>query len=113
MQNNQESRHATAGLDVQKRSDKKNNLPTNQNGYDNSETIVGKLSARKTQIFRIPFSVIIFDLLFSSEVSDPSEVPRINRKFIFELANRITATSRYIGQHLQLTDRPSGIASDR
>ena len=31
------------------------NLPTNQKGYDNSETTVGKLSARRIQICRIYF----------------------------------------------------------
>ena len=38
----------------------KNNLPANHKGYDNSETTVGKLLARKIQIFRVSFSVIIF-----------------------------------------------------
>ena len=40
------------------------NLPTNQKGYGNFETTVGKLSARRIRISRVPFSVIIFDLLF-------------------------------------------------
>ena len=39
------------------------NLPTNQKGYDNSETTVGKHLARRIQIFRVYFSVIIFHLL--------------------------------------------------
>ena len=40
-------------------------LPANRTGYDHSETTVGKLSARRIQIFRVPFFVIIFfDLLF-------------------------------------------------
>ena len=34
---------------------KKINLPANQKGYNNSETTVGKLSARIIQIFRIHF----------------------------------------------------------
>ena len=36
------------------------NLPTNQRGYDKSETTDEKLSARRIQIFWIYFSVIIF-----------------------------------------------------
>ena len=40
------------------------NLPTNQKSYNNSETTVGKLSARRIQICQVHFSVIIFDLLF-------------------------------------------------
>ena len=35
------------------------NLPTNQRGYDNSETTVGKLSARRIQIYCVYFSLII------------------------------------------------------
>ena len=78
-----------------------------QKGYDNSETAVRKLSARKIWICRVYFSVIIFDLLFfltsetlpqqkqtrqiwirlveysSAEVSDPSEVPRFVGKLFF------------------------------
>ena len=42
------------------------NLASNQKGYDNSETTVGKLSARRIQIFWVYFSVIIFDLFFSN-----------------------------------------------
>ena len=38
----------------------KNNFPANQRDYDNSETTVEKLSARRVQIFWIYFSVIIF-----------------------------------------------------
>ena len=80
----------------------------NQNGYDNSETTVGKLLARRIQICRIHFSVIIFltshffkqvkiwsqqkwaqQILIrlvecsSAEVSDASEVPRFVGKLIF------------------------------
>ena len=40
------------------------NLPTNQKGYDKSETTIEKLSARRIQICWVYFSVIIFDLLF-------------------------------------------------
>ena len=36
------------------------NLLTNQKGYDNSETTVRKLLARRIQIFRVYFSMIIF-----------------------------------------------------
>ena len=39
----------TAGLDVQYERTKIN-VPTNQNGYNNSETTVGKLLARRIQI---------------------------------------------------------------
>ena len=42
----------------------KNNFPKNQKGYDKSETTVGKLLARRIQISRVYFSVVIFDLLF-------------------------------------------------
>ena len=46
-------------LDCQSaRRTRKIDLPTNQKGYDNSETIVGKLSTRKIQIY--PFCVVIF-----------------------------------------------------
>ena len=38
----------------------KNILPTNQKGYDTFETTVGKLSARRIQIYVVYFSVIIF-----------------------------------------------------
>ena len=87
---------------------RKINLPANQKSYDNSETTVGKLSARRNQICRIYFSVIIFDLLLfktsenmaptkidpagldsprrilsNSDVSGSSKVPRINDKLIF------------------------------
>ena len=85
------------------------NFPTNQKGDDNSETIVGKLSARRIQIFRVYFLWSFFGLLFfktgedmtptkysrkiwirlveysSSEVSDPSEVPRFVGKSFFYL----------------------------
>ena len=40
---------STAGLPISE-THKKNNLPANQKGYDNSETTVGKLSTRKIQI---------------------------------------------------------------
>ena len=36
------------------------NLPTNQKGYDTFETTVGKLSARKIQIYPDYFCAIIF-----------------------------------------------------
>ena len=36
------------------------NLPTNQKGYDKSETTDEKLSARRIQIYLVYFSVIIF-----------------------------------------------------
>ena len=36
------------------------NLPTNQKGYDKSETTDEKLSARRIQIYWVYFSVIIF-----------------------------------------------------
>ena len=42
----------------------KMNLPTNQKGYDNSETTVGKLLARKIRIFQVYFLWSFFDLLF-------------------------------------------------
>ena len=42
---------------------RKINLPVNQKGEDNSETTVGKLWARRIQIFPVLFSVVIFDLL--------------------------------------------------
>ena len=35
-------------------------MPANQKGYDNSETIAGKLSTRRIQICKVYFSVIIF-----------------------------------------------------
>ena len=38
----------------------KNNLPTNQKGYDKSETTDEKLSARRIQIYWVYFSLIIF-----------------------------------------------------
>ena len=37
------------------RADKKTNLPANQKGYDNSKTTIGKLLARRTQIFQVSF----------------------------------------------------------
>ena len=52
---------STAGLDVQYEPTKK--LPTNQKGFDNSETTVEKLSVRRIQIYRVFFSEILFDLL--------------------------------------------------
>ena len=36
---------------------RKTNLPTNQKGYDDSETTLEKLMARRIQIFRVYFSV--------------------------------------------------------
>ena len=36
------------------------NLSANQKGYDTFETTVGKLSARRIQIFRVHFCVIHF-----------------------------------------------------
>ena len=86
---------------------RKINLPASQEGFDSSETIVRKLLARRIQICQIHFSVIIFDFLFlkqvkiwpqqkwarkiwihlvkysSSEVSDPSKMPRISGNLIF------------------------------
>ena len=48
------------------------NLPGNQKGYDTFETTVGKLLARRIQIFWVYFSVIIFDLLiFKTSESIP------------------------------------------
>ena len=39
---------------------RKINLPTNQKGYDKSETTDEKLLARRIQIFRVYFSLVIF-----------------------------------------------------
>ena len=50
---------STDGLDVQYQPTKIN-LPTNQKGYDKSETTDEKLSARRIQIYWVYFSVIIF-----------------------------------------------------
>ena len=85
----------------------KNNSPTNQMGYDNSETTVGKLSARRIQICVCHFCGIHFWPLFwdnfpnnvqtslthaeldsprrnpGAKVSDPSEVPRFVGELIF------------------------------
>ena len=44
----------------QREKHKKINFLTSQKGYDNSETTVGKLSARRIQIFQVPFSMVIF-----------------------------------------------------
>ena len=49
----------TAGLDGQYEPTKIN-LPTNQRAYDKSETTDEKLSARRIQIFRVYFCVVIF-----------------------------------------------------
>ena len=49
-----------AGLPISETRTKNFNLPENQKGYDNSETTDEKLSARRIRIFRVPFSVIIF-----------------------------------------------------
>ena len=40
------------------------NLPANQKGYDTFETTVGKLSARRIQIYRVFFLNHFFDLIF-------------------------------------------------
>ena len=86
----------------------KNNLPTNRKGYDNSEPTVGKLLARRIQLFFDYFCKINVDLFFfkitvqkmarekqskqnwirlvkysSAEVSDVSEAPRFVGKLIF------------------------------
>ena len=45
----------------------KMNLPTNQKGYDNSETTAGKLSTRRIQIFWVYFSVIFFRTLIKKK----------------------------------------------
>ena len=47
-------------IERQRLSRQKINLPANQKGYGNSETTDEKLSASRIQIFRVPFSVIIF-----------------------------------------------------
>ena len=52
------SEYSWIGRPIQ--ADKKVNLPMSEKGYDNSETTVGKLSARRIQIFWVYFSVIIF-----------------------------------------------------
>ena len=96
----------TAGLPISE-THTKVNLPTNQKGYDNSETTDKKLSARRIQIFRVPLSLTILTSYFlktstnmvpkrgtrqiwirlveysGSKVSDPSEVPRISDKLMF------------------------------
>ena len=106
------SPHTTAGLLISF-PHTKINFPANQKGYDNSKTTIGKLLAREIQIFRVHFSVIIFDLLFlkqvktrpeqkltrqiwirlveysSAEVSDLSEGPRIDVKLIFYLVKEV------------------------
>ena len=48
------ARKGTAGMAISE-THKKINLPANQMGYDNSETTVGKLSARRSQICRVDF----------------------------------------------------------
>ena len=58
-----QSKAPTAGWPISE-THTKIDLPTNQKGCDNSETTDEKLSARRIQIFRVSFSVIIFDLLF-------------------------------------------------
>ena len=79
----------------------------NQNGYDNSETAVGKFLVRRTQVFRVQNFLIHFHLFFkisfqmlpeklrtrqirirlveysSDEVLNPSEGPWIDGKLIF------------------------------
>ena len=66
---------STAGLDVQYKPTK-NNLPTNQKGFENSDTNVEKLSVRRIQNCRVFFSVIIFDLLIfkTSENMAPTKI---------------------------------------
>ena len=54
---------STAGLNAQYETTK-NNSRTNRKGYDNSETTIGKLSARRIQIFWVRFCIMIFGLLF-------------------------------------------------
>ena len=53
---------STAGLPISKMHTK-NNFPTNQKGYDNYETTIGKLLTRRIQIFQISFLWSLFDLL--------------------------------------------------
>ena len=89
------------------------NLTTNQKGCDNSETIVGKLLARRIQICWVYFCVIHISPFFrnnflnnvwtkvvpakldglvkysSAEVSDSSEVPQFFGKLIFWLVQEV------------------------
>ena len=90
-----------------KMSRRKINFQKNQKGYDYSETTIGKLSARKIQIFQVYLCVIHFHFFFkitfqimlkqkytrqiwihlvkysSADVADPSEVPRFVIKTFF------------------------------
>ena len=52
------------------------NFPTNQKGYDNSETTVGKLSTIKNRSSEYIFLMSFFDLLFlkTSENMDPTKI---------------------------------------
>ena len=43
---------------------KKTIFLANRKGYGNSKITIAKLSAKRIQIFWLPFSVIIFDLLY-------------------------------------------------
>ena len=89
------------------KSTQKINNRTNQKGYGNSETTIGKLLMRKIQIYLVKFCKSHFDLFFkitfqimpehhwtkqnrirvveysSTEVSNPSEMPRFVEKFSF------------------------------
>ena len=58
----------------------KNNFLANQKGCDDSETTIGKLSARRIQFFRVHFSVTIFDLLFlkTSENMAPTKMNSVD-----------------------------------
>ena len=57
---------------------------TNQKGYDKSETTVGKLPARRVQIFRARFCIIHFELFFKKTFQIMSE-PKFNQKNWFDL----------------------------
>ena len=96
----------------------KNNPPTKQKSYDNSETTVGMLSARRIQTCMCHFCVIHFDLFFEitfqimskqlwhtqnqirlveypcAKVSDPSEVPRLVGKLIFSYFRKSSWSTR-------------------
>ena len=51
------------------------NLPTNHKGYDNSETTVGKLSAKRIQIFRVQKCCFMFHLLFQKNFANITQKP--------------------------------------
>ncbi len=53
---------------------RKINFPRNRKGYDNSETTIGNLSARRIQICRVYFSVILFWGLFFKHVKTGSQL---------------------------------------